>query len=219
MSSPQHFDIYPQSYPANPYYPVTNLQYGYTPPWTTDQALGLDTDMFFEVETTGTVTETEDLPRSTTTSPFKSGSKKAVRVLHTPRPPNAWILYRSDKLKAIANGEHLAGLDAVMAEAGLSTSGTDISEESSTEAKSKIAGEMPPPREPSPKKKPKKGAKEPSEGILSLGRGKTGRGLPQADISKMISMLWKRETPDIRASYEHMSEMKKVQVSFIPFAS
>ncbi|EIW72397.1 hypothetical protein TREMEDRAFT_72754 [Tremella mesenterica DSM 1558] len=36
---------------------------------------------------------------SSTISPTKRGK------IHTPRPPNAWILYRSDKLKAIAAGE------------------------------------------------------------------------------------------------------------------
>jgi len=165
--------------------------------------------MFFDPEALVSASETA----STSTAAPASGSNpsKTARVPHTPRPPNAWILYRSDQLKAIAAGEHLPGLEAIMAEAGLSNSGTELSEESCTEDKNKIAGSMLPP--PTPKKKAKKGAKEPSEGLLSLGRGKTGRGLPQADISKMISMLWKRESAEVRSDYERMSEMRKLQVS------
>lgn len=127
----------------------------------------------------------------------KESSKSTAK---TPRPPNAWILYRSDKLKAIANGETIPGLEAVMNQSGLSGSGTSEGEEAQKK----------------PKKKPRKGAKEPSKGILSLGRGKTGRGLPQADISKMISLLWKKEKPEAKAKYERMAEIKKLEVSELP---
>ena len=118
----------------------------------------------------------------------------ALPIKQPPRPPNAWILYRSDKLKAIAGGEQVADLDAIMAESGVSST-------SSSEGDVKVA-----------KVKRKKGSKEPTEGMLALGRGKTGRGLPQADISKMISMMWKRERPEVRAQYEHLSEMRKLEV-------
>jgi hypothetical protein len=63
------------------------------------------------------------------------------------------------------------------------------------------------------KRKGKKGAKEPTEGLLRMGKGKTGRGLPQAHISKLISELWKRESPTVRGEYERRSEAKKLEVS------
>lgn len=127
---------------------------------------------------------------------------KKADVVKTPRPPNAWILYRSDQLKAIGSGQLIPGLEAVQAEIAASSS---ASASSGPEKEDKIG--------PVKKKKAKKGAKEPTEGMLALGRGKTGRGIPQADISKMISMLWKRESPVVRAEYERRSEEKKQEVS------
>jgi hypothetical protein len=143
-------------------------------------------------------------------------TSKPAPVIHTPRPPNAWILYRSDKLKAIAAGDEIPGLDGVMAELGVS--GTSSSDEVDRDEAEKGPEEESAKAKPKPKKKGKKGVKEPTEGLLSLGRGKTGRGLPQADISKMISMLWKRESASVRGEYERRSEMKKAEVSlrFIP---
>ena len=215
ISPHQHFGIYPQSYPSSPYHPPSTAQHTYTGSsrqWPTEDEteLGVDTDMFFDPDASGASTGTEAFTKAALTSP----SGKVPRPVHTPRPPNAWILYRSDKLKAIANGERPPGLDEILAESGLSTSGTDLSEDSSAEDKKMGSISMPPP--PSPQKKLKKGAKEPTEGLLSLGRGKTGRGLPQADISKMISMLWKRETPEVRAEYEKLSETRKLQVRSVP---
>jgi hypothetical protein len=65
------------------------------------------------------------------------------------------------------------------------------------------------------KKKGKKGCKDNSSADLlaELGGGKAGRGLPQADISKMISLLWKKETEEGRRKYEQMAELKKLEVS------
>lgn len=62
-----------------------------------------------------------------------------------PRPPNAWILYRSDKLKEI----------------------------------------------------PAPAAGEPRR--------------PQAEISRMVSDMWKNESPEVRAYYEQQSEIKKAE--------
>ncbi|GJJ06283.1 hypothetical protein Clacol_000474 [Clathrus columnatus] len=62
-----------------------------------------------------------------------------------PRPPNAWILYRSDKLRNIPS---------------------------------------PPPGAPK---------------------------RPQAEVSKMISQMWKLESPDVRGHYERLSEIKKAE--------
>lgn len=130
---------------------------------------------------------------STSASAAGGSSPKKERI---GRPPNAWILYRSDMLRAIANGERPPGLDAVISDMG-QASKDNMSEDS----------------EPPKMKKGKKGTKEPSAIMLQIGRGKGGRGLPQADISKMISVLWKRETVETRKKYEQMSEMKKLEVS------
>ena len=141
-------------------------------------------------------------------------SPRTESVVHTPRPANAWILYRSDKLKAIAAGDEIPGLDGVMAELGVS--GTSSSDEADKVDRDKEGeGDLPEKTKTKLKKKGKKGAKEPTEGLLSLGRGKTGRGLPQADISKMISMLWKRESAAVRGEYERRSETKKAEVSCV----
>ena len=145
-------------------------------------------------------------PVSTQLPEVEREGKSTIKGVHTPRPPNAWILYRSDKLKAIAAGSEVPGLDDVMAELGVSSS--DSCDEQGQQADDGL-----PSKPKAKKKKVKKGAKEPTEGMLSLGKGKTGRGLPQADISKMISMLWKRESVAVRGEYERQSEMKKAEVS------
>lgn len=153
----------------------------------------------------GTESEFEPPYNSTATS---SPSKAESRSPQPPRPPNAWILYRSDMLKAIAAGKPPAGLGELMHESGASSSSPAADEASVTETTSSVKGKK--------KKisKPKKGSKEPSEAFVStLGKGKTGRGIPQADISKMISQLWKRETPAIKGKYEAMSKQRKEEVS------
>lgn len=213
----------PQSFPMNPYFQSMS---GSTTPWQTmTEDEGFDTTEYdfpdmtedmssmvdFEAGETASMASASMMTK--TSSATLTPSKK--RASHTPRPPNAWILYRSDKLKAIAAGEKIPGLEAIMAEMGTSSSGSVSGADSSAEDAKKPAsgknGDMPPPDIPK-RVKGKKGAKEPTEGLLSLGRGKGGRGLPQADISKMISMLWKREAQQTRGEYERRAEMKKLEV-------
>lgn len=234
------FVAYPHSFPSNPYFPPlpANTLPQSPQPWYTEEEGGeigsgsdLGLNMEFDLELADLKTDHE-LAQSEAPSPVKKASKTA----QPPRPPNAWILYRSDKLKAIADGETVPGLDAIKAEiTGGSSSGSGSSGEDSSglgKGKGKStdetpaasdqqtfdAGSMPPPLPPLPPakaKKPKRGSKEPTEGYLSLGRGKTGRGLPQADISKMISTLWKRETEAVRTKYENMAEQKKQEVNTV----
>jgi hypothetical protein len=126
-----------------------------------------------------------------------------------PRPPNAWILYRSDRLRDIAEGKHLAGLESIKAELGMSSDSNDkASESEDMEGESGAGGKA----KKSKKKKPKKGSKPPTEGMLNLGKGKTGRGIPQADISKLISMMWSRETPSVKKEYDSMADRRKAEV-------
>jgi hypothetical protein len=140
-------------------------------------------------------------PSSSTNLP--SSPSKPLLKEQPPRPPNAWILYRSDRLKDISAGRKIKGLDQIMKDSGLSSSASS-GEELETPATGTGT---------TPKRRGKKGAKEPTEGLLRMGKGKTGRGLPQAHISKMISELWKNESPAVRAEYEKRSEQKKLDVS------
>lgn len=94
-------------------------------------------------------------------------------------------------------------LEAIKTELGMSSDSNDKatdSEEGEGKTKTKKG------------KKPKKGSKPPTEGILNLGKGKTGRGIPQADISKLISMMWSREAPTVKKTYESMAERRKAEV-------
>jgi hypothetical protein len=152
--------------------------------------------------------------RQSSAEPNPTSPSKPLVLERPPRPPNAWILYRSDQLKAISAGRKIKGLDDVMRESGVSSSS---GEESSAEAGLTSATSVTDDDKEKPiiKRKGKKGAKEPTEGLLALGKGKTGRGLPQAHISKMISELWKRESPTVKAEYEKRSEVKKLQVSLL----
>jgi hypothetical protein len=105
-----------------------------------------------------------------------------------------------------------------MKESGvLSSSGEESSAEAGLTSATSVTDDDK--EKPIVKRKGKKGAKEPTEGLLALGKGKTGRGLPQAHISKMISELWKRESATVRAEYERRSEVKKLEVSPFPLSS
>ncbi|KAL7419249.1 hypothetical protein Q5752_006086 [Cryptotrichosporon argae] len=194
--------------------------------------MGFDRD-FDPLESHETLLSLEDVQPSTPAparAPSLTASPSSKRPVQPPRPPNAWILYRSDKLKAIAAGEQLPNLDSLLAESGVSGGSVSASsgEESGTDARpltdgaGNVSSTAPSSQVPSPdapgagatpkkKKKAKKGAKEPTEGMLALGKGKSGRGLPQTDISKMISMLWKREAPEVRAKYDRLSELRKLE--------
>jgi hypothetical protein len=233
--TPDH--AYPHSIPSNPSFPpMASTVPAQSPPGHTEEKggelgsrLDIDLCMEFELDPLMATTDQEQAP-SETPSPVK----KAGRSQKPPRPPNAWILYRSDKLRAIAAGEPVPGLDAIIAEtivsssSGSANSGEDSlnlgkgnggskeetpASSAGSDGQVSSKGSMVPPPPPTNVKKPKKGSKEPTEGFLSLGRGKTGRGLPQADVSKMISMLWKRESAQVRGGYEKRAQLKKVEVS------
>ncbi|ORY29345.1 hypothetical protein BCR39DRAFT_174618 [Naematelia encephala] len=184
--SPHPSPIRPHSFSSDTYFsPILESKHSHSPPWQTEQ----DPD---DNELESKFTD------MATSSPVKGSPLKPT---HTPRPPNAWILYRSDKLRAIAAGETLPGMHAVLAEMGLSSSSAGSDDSNGEETINKR----------SKKAKGKKGAKEPTEGMLALGKGKAGRGLPQADISKMISLLWKRESAEVRGTYERLSETEKAE--------
>lgn len=209
--SSSQFGSYPQSYPY-PHYsmgvPMTQTM-SHQSTTTSYSGMNTDTDADEGFASMLNIDGEEEEYRQSSAEPSTSKSLKAStipKVAQPPRPPNAWIMYRSDKLKEIRDGKQIDGFDKIMTESGLSSSASASSGEESL--MNGVVGEKP------KRRKGKKGVKEPTEGLLRMGKGKTGRGLPQAHISKMISELWKAETPAIRGEYERRSEVKKLEVSY-----
>lgn len=178
----------------------------------------------------------EDMREASPTSPSDTDAAplpidikpRTIKSLKSnpPRPPNAWILYRSEKLKAIAAGEKLANLDTILAEQaaesrraqegtsrapGNSGKQRGISQTSSKSSKSS--------------KGKKKAGESEAESELTDGRstpqdsaaisdGNAGtKAVPQAEISKVISLMWKREKKEEKAKFEKMAQAKKIEVS------
>lgn len=104
-------------------------------------------------------------------------------------------------------------LEAAMAESGISSgeASQDDGMIDSSDKDAESGGGKPKPKKKV--KKPKKGSKTPTAGMLSLGKGKTGRGIPQADVSKLISLMWAREDAEVKQKYEKQSAVQKKQVS------
>jgi hypothetical protein len=117
------------------------------------------------------------------------------RAGKTPRPPNAWILYRSDKIKAFSAGEEIPGIDEFLASRNLK-----LGENKETEAE-EADGE---PINTCLKKTPKKP-------IESTVRG--AKGLPQAEISRLIAFMWKKENKAVKSKYDRLAEVRKMEVS------
>ena len=249
-ASPSQFGSYPTSYPTSGYFSSQPMTYSLSQQssgssklvqsdtGTDAEADGEDDidvsfaiDLDIEVDPTNpnpnASSSSSTLPSKATCSKMKLKALQDELPIKAPRPANAWILYRSDRLKDISAGRKIKGLDEVMRESGYSASsasassgnesGMDLGRGASRDTPATSASATEEEKsdvKPIPKmKKGKKGAKEPTEGLLSLGRGKTGRGLPQAHISKMISILWKRESADVRGKYEQLSEQRKQEVS------
>ncbi len=154
--------------------------------------------------------------------PIVKGKKPILTGLsHISRPPNAWILYRSDKLRSIAAGERIPS--DVRAQAVEESGGdTDVSTEpGANEGESSAA-----PRtiEDGGTKKRKK--KKPAAATVAFHAAleadaakvsrEGGKGMPQADISKLISLMWKSESKTVKAQYEKLATTKKAEVSETP---
>ncbi|KAJ9100027.1 hypothetical protein QFC19_005845 [Naganishia cerealis] len=135
------------------------------------------------------------------------------RVDQPPRPQNAWILYRSDRLRAIAAGEHIPGLLAVLEEHSL-VRAPELNEQkppNGKESPSSAEGgrfQLFKDAEPSPPVT----TSDQLEDNAEESRNKYRRALLQADISKVISMMWRRECQDVKSKYESMAEAKKLEV-------
>ncbi|WRT64334.1 uncharacterized protein IL334_001266 [Kwoniella shivajii] len=236
FNNPNIFASYPQSYPTTSYFPhhptiPPPASLASSPPWqTTDteaNASGLDVDLDIDLDDQdqNTMTDIDGRTSGSTAYPIESklalsSSKPKSGTDAIPRPPNAWILYRSDILKDLAAGNDIPNLDITLAKMGYGATTSASSDESNLggltdRGKSREVLDshmMPPPTSTKTKyKKVKSQGREPTEEFLSLGRGKTGKGLPQAHISKLISTLWKNETPDRRAFYEQKANLRKIE--------
>jgi len=92
------------------------------------------------------------------------------------RPPNAWILYRSDRIREYN-------------EIGTIKSACASDEAESSKAKSAKAG-----KKVDKTKKP-------------------GKGYTQAEISRLIAEEWRNEPKDVKARYDRLAEIRKMEVS------
>ncbi|AFR98430.2 hypothetical protein C343_06408 [Cryptococcus neoformans C23] len=163
-----------------------------------------DNESRFSMDTEVEPSSVADSGLLSSSSLLSSSQNKNKSQVIVPRPPNAWILYRSDMLKKISEGEKVPGIDKAREELGLSPLHVDGSCDEGSGNKS-----MPPP--PVKKVKIRKGGKMPTEDFIALGPGKGGKGLPQSDISKVISHLWKNEVPEIRVVYENKANARKLE--------
>ncbi|WVQ77003.1 hypothetical protein IAR50_006682 [Cryptococcus sp. DSM 104548] len=114
------------------------------------------------------LTTEDDRPSSSSSGP--KSKKEKVNDAVIPRPPNAWIIYRSEILTRFKKGDKIPGYKQARTDLGLAP--------------------LPDSDDESPE-------------------GKSGKGLPQADVSKVISYLWKHETKQNKAHYERQAALRK----------
>ncbi|KAL1406003.1 hypothetical protein Q8F55_007686 [Vanrija albida] len=151
------------------------------------------------------VTVDQHYLHSTSMTPSLSADTVSGVRVKPPRPPNAWIIYRSDKLKDFEAIHTREQLKELLEQANMMdqfpkylTSIASVEKAHRLEAESNGAKRK--------GKKPSKPAVE-GRGIFRLGKG--GKGLPQAEISQLISRLWKGEPAAVRSQYEHKAEVAK----------
>lgn len=200
-------DVCPSPYPSTRSRRDHTLESSFHPSSFTSSSewQNTDSESRFGMDTEIEASSMTDSGHLSSSSLLSSQDKNKSQVT-VPRPPNAWILYRSDMLKRISEGEKVPGIDKAREELGLSLShGDGLGDEGSGNRA------MPPP--PVKKIKVRKGSKMPTEDYIALGPGKGGKGLPQSDISKVISHLWKNEVSEIRTVYENRANAKKLEVS------
>jgi len=119
-----------------------------------------------------TATKSSSNPAAGSKSPIKKSHGPLRSPGHTPRPPNSWILYRSDTIKKIKDA--------------------------------KLRGEEFP--------VPIGVRNDPS---IPAGRDATLDLPHQGDVSKIISLLWKNESKEVRSKYDKLSAVKKAEVCFV----
>lgn len=143
------------------------------------------------------------------------GSPKAAPK-KPPRPPNAWILYRSETLTKMSRGERIPLLEQVLLEQYgppkfPPQSSWPVPGESTEEEDGAGANQG-----PKSVRKGKKGGKDINWYMWMLGliRSPDG-GMPQSDVSRIISSIWRREPEPERRRYDNLSQVRKAEVSFV----
>lgn len=128
-----------------------------------------------------------------------------------PRPPNAWILYRSETLAKMSRGERIPLLEQVLLESygpakfpaqPWPTQGESTEEDDGTGVN----------KGPKSFRKGKKGGKDINWYMWMLGliRSPDG-GMPQSDVSRIISNIWKHEPEEQRQHYDKLSLQRKAE--------
>lgn len=155
-----------------------------------------------------------------------STSTSAVAPTKTPRPANAWILYRSEKLKAIAAGERMPPLDEFLARSLRSDAEAQTEDEASlgyedsAPASEGMSGNQASKPTRRKKKKSRPNLNEVSAEELERIRQTMNhqpsddepRSLPpQAEISKLISFMWKNESRAVKKKYERLSDIRRME--------
>lgn len=105
---------------------------------------------------------------------LSTSSRRNRSLSVPPRPPNAWILYRTDKMRELQRQR-----DATMA----NTNGFCIPDRPSRRSRRSAGGKA--------------------------SRHSTGGGALQAEVSRVVSQMWKHETPDRRAEYAQLAQEHK----------
>ncbi|KAK4685791.1 hypothetical protein P7C73_g4349, partial [Tremellales sp. Uapishka_1] len=248
QTSARHLHPFQVSYSTKPYpQPYQSYTAGETSPGSGsgndygqivsgDRSTNGETSTDFETGGSSTLT----LPRKSPTARSKAKSKAtddtmsdAPRLTKSgkpPRPPNAWIIYRSYRVSQCALGEGVEEVNAVIRElaakdkaannekAGLrsladlpenplsKTGSVEPSAETSTPPTSGHESDLEPKKELDIDTET-----APVVDPTAMLRGKSGKGLPQSDISRIMSVLWKRESPEVRREYERKAEIMKVE--------
>ncbi|KLT38311.1 hypothetical protein CC85DRAFT_306080 [Cutaneotrichosporon oleaginosum] len=128
-----------------------------------------------------------------------------------PRPPNAWILYRSETLGKMSKGERIPLLEQVLLESygppKFAAQPWPVQNESTEEDDGTGAN-----KGPKGFRKGKKGGKDINWYMWMLGliRSPDG-GMPQSDVSRIISNIWKHEPEEQRQYYDKLSQIKKAE--------
>lgn len=158
-----------------------------------------------------------------------TSSAAAAAFNKTPRPANAWILYRSDKLKAIASGERMPPLDDFLARSRRSDAEVQAEEEASMEdgESSALTGAGRASNDATrvaTKRKKKKKSKPnmnevPAQELERIRQIMNHEATddeprsmpPQAEISKLISFMWKNESRATKQKYERLSDIRRME--------
>jgi hypothetical protein len=102
------------------------------------------------------------------------------------RPPNPWILYRAAKYKELKDGKVIPNWELALIQTGLWRPEL-------------IRGSN------------EIGDQEKGSDVCNF---TSYNALPQSSLSKVFSLLWKWERPEVRQKYSYLSQLKKQEVSY-----